>query len=90
MLSKDFVGLASILADLLNTLVDILNVFNTILRPILDILTLVLKPIYLLLDDFIGFLIGKDSIIGRALKGDKEGTKGAVGALLGINSPESN
>lgn len=88
MLSRDFVGLGKILADLWGTLIDILEVFNTILKPILDMITLVLRPIYLLLDDFIGFLIGKDSIIGRALSGDKEGTKGALGALFGVGSKE--
>lgn len=88
MLSRDFVGLGKILADLWGTLIDILEAFNTILKPILDVITLVLRPIYLLLDDLIGFIIGKDSIIGRWLKGDKEGTKGAMGVLLGFESKE--
>ena len=89
MLSRDFVGLGKILADLWGTLVDILEVFNTILKPVFDMITLILRPIYLLLDDLIGFLIGKDSVIGRALSGDKEGTRGALGILFGVGSKEA-
>ena len=89
MLSKDFIGLAEVLVSLFEILTDILQAFNTIVRPLLDILTLILRPIYLLLDDLVGFLIGKDSIIGRALKGDKEGTRGALGALFGVGSRQA-
>ena len=88
MLSRDFVGFFKILADLWGTLVDILQVVNTVIVPFIDILNLVLRPIYYLLDDLIGFLIGKDSIIGRFLSGDKEGTKGAFGVLFGVGSKE--
>ena len=87
-LSRDFVGLGDILSDLWIALIDVLNVINTVLKPIFDLLTLILRPLYLLLDDLIGFLIGKDSIIGRWLKGDKEGTKGALGVLFGEGTKE--
>lgn len=89
MLSKDFVGLGEILVGLFEILTDILQAFNTIVRPLLDILTLILRPIYLLLDDIVGFLVGKDSIIGRFLKQDKEGTRGAWGALFGVDSRQA-
>ena len=89
MLSKDFIGLAEVLVGLFEILTDILQAFNTIVRPLLDILTLILRPIYLLLDDLVGFLIGKDSIIGRALKGDTEGTRGALGTLFGVGSRQA-
>lgn len=89
MLSRDFVGLGKILADVWTTLIDILQVFNTIITPFLDLLNLILRPIYYLLDDLIGFLIGKDSIIGRFLSGDREGTRGAMGVLFGVGSREA-
>lgn len=89
MLSKDFIGLAEVLVGLFEILTDILQAFNTIVRPLLDILTLILRPIYLLLDDLVGFLMGKDSIIGRALKGDTEGIRGSLGALFGVGSRQA-
>jgi hypothetical protein len=69
LLMKDFTGLASTLGHFMDILTRVLEVINTIFKPLLDILTLFLKPLYYLLDDIVVALLGGKSIIGDMFKG---------------------
>lgn len=69
LLMKDFTELASSIGHLIDVLTRILEIVNTIFKPILDILTLFLKPLYFLLDDIVVALLGGKSIIGDMFKG---------------------
>ena len=82
MLMQDFQGLVKPIGQLIDVILRVVEIFDTILKPLLDILTIVLKPIYYLLDDLIVALLGGDSIIGRFLKGQP--TKGAISTLFGL------
>ena len=88
LLMRDFSGLATEIAHVVEIISKAIEVINTILKPILDILTLVLKPIYYLLDDIIVWLLGGKSIIGDMLKGkflDKKEISNIVKDVFGYS-----
>lgn len=88
LLMRDFSGLATEIAHVVDIISKAIEVINTILKPILDILTLVLKPIYYLLDDIIVWLLGGKSIIGDMFKGkflDKKEISNIVKDVFGYS-----
>ena len=69
LLMQDFQGLATEIGHVIDVIYRLIEITNTVLKPILDILNMVLKPLYYLLDDIVVWLLGGKSIIGDMFHG---------------------
>ena len=70
LLMKDFTRLATEIGHLVDVFTRVLEIINTVVKPLLDILTMFLKPLYYILDDIVVWLLGGKSILGEMLKGN--------------------
>lgn len=69
LLMKDFTRLVTEIGHLVDVFTRVLEIINTVVKPLLDILTMFLKPLYYILDDIVVWLLGGKSILGEMLKG---------------------
>lgn len=67
LLMQDFTGLAKEISHLVDVFLRVQDILHSIFKPLLDIITMVIKPIYYLLDDIVVWLLGGKSIIGDML-----------------------
>ena len=67
LLMQDFTGLATEIGHLVDIFLRVQDILHSIFKPLLDIITLIIKPIYYLLDDIVVWLLGGKSIIGDML-----------------------
>lgn len=68
-LMQDFLGLAKEVGHVIDVITRAIEVTREILRPVMDVLTMVLKPLYYLLDDIAVWLLGGESVIGDMIHG---------------------